>query len=137
MRVITKLTVGLALMLSPTVLLAQTATVTGTFKTPSGIAINGYVLVSMTRGGVTNSCVSPVQVMSNTKTKLPIVTGSLQAAAGGSAKLFPTSCLNPAVPYTIEVWQNGTNGSPNVMLYRSTWIIPVGGGDATTFDPRY
>lgn len=93
---------------------APLTAISGTFKTPDGTAITGYVLISIKKPAVANLCSGSIVNVSIKKTKVSITSGTL-----GAVSLYPTTCLTPAQPYTVEVYD-----SNKVLLYRGTWTVP-------------
>jgi len=84
-----KAILGLTAMVAIVSCHAQLITITGTFKKPDSTALNGRLLVQLTRSTALNSCVSPKQVTSFQPITVKIVNGVLQ-----SLQLYATSCLN-------------------------------------------
>jgi hypothetical protein len=106
----------LALMVVMSAFPIEFTTITGMFKNPDGTAVNGKITIQLERNGaVTNTCVTPAQVISFT-TITRTITSSLMAPL----QLYPTSCLSPRQYYVVYLYnQNGTQ------LYRGLWNVPT------------
>ena len=123
------------LLLLATPISAQLVTVSGTFKNPDGTTLTGKAVVSLPRSTVTNTCTTPNQIVSFRQVTVAITNGVL-----GTLQLYPSSCLSPAQPctvnhqltkgcYTVEI-MNGLNQ----VMYRSSWVVPGSSANVTAVD---
>jgi len=116
-----------AILLFWTSLAIGQVSVVGTFKYPDGMVFNGTVSISLTKTNVTNTCSTPVQVVTFKTITVKILNGVLQTLS-----LYPTPCLIPPNPYTVKVVD--TNGK---LQYNGKWTVPNSSPvDVTLLDPK-
>lgn len=100
------------------VLSAQTYSrvfVTGNFQNPDGSNLTGTIQVRLVRSSVTNTCITPAQVLTFQPVTGVITNGVLTPPLF----LYATTCLNPSTPYSVVVYN-----SQRQVMYSTTWKIP-------------
>lgn len=76
--------------------------VSGTFKYPNGLGVNGTLIVQLTGTSVLNTCVTPNKIVPNGPVTVPLVNGTIQ----GTMNLVPSSCTSPITTYEMKVLDN-------------------------------
>lgn len=100
----------------PTAVTGQTQ-INGNLATPdspAGGTFTGNISVSLSRGTVTNTCATPVQVIPFSTISIPVVNGVVTPT-----NLISTDCLAPRLPYAIQVFDASNN-----LVYSDNWYIP-------------
>lgn len=89
--------------------------ITGLFRYPNGDFVTGKIAVSLARSTVTNTCVSPNQVLTIRQSYVPIVNGAMN-----SVSLNATPCLQPPQYYIVRVYDQ-----QGIQLYKGQWNVPT------------
>lgn len=89
--------------------------ITGTFKTPDGININGQLLVRIPAGlSVKNTCTTPSRIVPSTAAAFNIVNGAIVTIID----LVPSDCLSLWTPYDVQLLDNNRR-----QIFRTLWYV--------------
>jgi hypothetical protein len=117
----------LLLLTLPTLLNAQLCSISGVFKNPDGTNVTGTATIQLPRANVTNSCVTPAQVIPFYRLVVKITNGTFPAT-----NLYQTGCLTPNNPYSVTI-QNSLKQT----LYKGNWTVPTASSaDVSTLDSK-
>ena len=94
--------------------LAQLTPIVGTFKNPDSTAFSGKAVVSFTKSTAQLTC-GASQIVPMRTTVSVITAGTMQGIS-----LYATSCLKPALPYHVVVFDR-----MNQVVYSGQWTVPV------------
>jgi hypothetical protein len=93
---------------------AQTQSVSGTVANPDGSPFTGTFLISLTKSSVVDTCTTPPSIV-----PMPGVTVHVTGGVFPATVLLPTSCLQPRLPYYVQV-----TDSLHRPVYSDNWYIP-------------
>ena len=104
-------------------LCGQTGTINGSFKNPDGSAFSGKIVVSFTQSTARVTCGSAQLV------PMTVVVSKITNGTMAQMTLYATSCLSPAIPYRVMVYDKY-----NQLVYRGLWTVPTGSVNVSTLD---